>query len=92
MKTEIPDLTGYQAKHFLWRVDYRVGPGINDLEHQGALNVGHWRQMRGGWSGSNIGRTSAGDRNQADGDAGSHAEGDHECKVHSHRDLRHARG
>ncbi len=25
MKTEIPDLTGYQAKHFLWRVDNRVG-------------------------------------------------------------------
>ena len=25
MKTEIPDLTGYQAKHFLWRVENRVG-------------------------------------------------------------------
>jgi enoyl-CoA hydratase/carnithine racemase len=24
MKTEIPDLTAYQARHFLWRVENRV--------------------------------------------------------------------
>jgi hypothetical protein len=47
MKTEIPDLTGYQAKHFLWRVENRVGYlTLNRPEKKNPLTFESYAELR----------------------------------------------
>ncbi len=47
MKTEIPDLTGYQAKHFLWRVENRVGYlTLNRPEKKNPLTFDSYAELR----------------------------------------------
>ena len=47
MKTEIPDLTGYQAKHFLWRVENRVGHlTLNRPEKKNPLTFESYAELR----------------------------------------------
>jgi len=47
MKTEIPDLTGYQAKHFLWRVDNRVGYlTLNRPDKKNPLTFDSYAELR----------------------------------------------
>ena len=47
MKTEIPDLTGYQAKHFLWRVDNRVGYlTLNRPDRKNPLTFDSYAELR----------------------------------------------
>jgi len=47
MKTEIPDLSGYQAKHFLWRVENRVGHlTLNRPEKKNPLTFDSYAELR----------------------------------------------
>ncbi len=47
MKTEIPDLTGYQAKNFLWRVENRVGHlTLNRPEKKNPLTFESYAELR----------------------------------------------
>ena len=47
MKTEIPDLTGYQATHFLWRVDNRVGYlTLNRPDKKNPLTFDSYAELR----------------------------------------------
>ena len=47
MKTEIPDLSGYQAKHFLWRVENRVGYlTLNRPEKKNPLTFESYAELR----------------------------------------------
>jgi enoyl-CoA hydratase/carnithine racemase len=47
MKTEIPDLTGYQAKHFLWRVENRVGYlTLNRPDRKNPLTFDSYAELR----------------------------------------------
>jgi hypothetical protein len=47
MKTEIPDLTGYAAKHFLWRVENRVGYlTLNRPEKKNPLTFDSYAELR----------------------------------------------
>ncbi len=47
MKTEIPDLTGYQAQHFLWRVENRVGYlTLNRPEKKNPLTFESYAELR----------------------------------------------
>ncbi len=47
MKTEIPDLTGYQARHFLWRVENRVGyVTLNRPEKKNPLTFDSYAELR----------------------------------------------
>ena len=47
MKTEIPDLTGYQARHFLWRVENRVGYlTLNRPEKKNPLTFDSYAELR----------------------------------------------
>ena len=47
MKTEIPDLTGYQAKHFLWRVENRVAHlMLNRPEKKNPLTFESYAELR----------------------------------------------
>ena len=47
MKTEIPDLTGYAAKHFLWRVENRVGYlTLNRPERKNPLTFESYAELR----------------------------------------------
>ena len=47
MKTEIPDLTGYQAKHFLWRVENRVAHlTLNRPEKKNPLTFESYAELR----------------------------------------------
>ncbi len=47
MKTEIPDLTGYQAKHFLWRVENRVAHlTLNRPEKKNPLTFDSYAELR----------------------------------------------
>ena len=47
MKTEIPDLTGYQAKHFLWRVENRVGYlTLNRPDRKNPLTFESYAELR----------------------------------------------
>ena len=47
MKTEIPDLTGYQAKHFLWRVDNRIGYlTLNRPDRKNPLTFESYAELR----------------------------------------------
>jgi enoyl-CoA hydratase/carnithine racemase len=47
MKTEIPDLTGYRAKHFLWRVENRVAHlTLNRPEKKNPLTFESYAELR----------------------------------------------
>ena len=47
MKTEIPDLTGYRATHFLWRVENRVGYlTLNRPEKKNPLTFDSYAELR----------------------------------------------
>ena len=47
MKTEIPDLTGYRAKHFLWRVENRVAHlTLNRPERTNPLTFESYAELR----------------------------------------------
>jgi enoyl-CoA hydratase/carnithine racemase len=47
MKTEIPDLTGYAASHFLWRVENRVGYlTLNRPERKNPLTFETYAELR----------------------------------------------
>ncbi len=47
MKTEIPDLTGYQARNFLWRVENRVGYlTLNRPERKNPLTFESYAELR----------------------------------------------
>jgi enoyl-CoA hydratase/carnithine racemase len=47
MKTEIPDLAGYQARHFLWRVENRVGHlTLNRPEKKNPLTFESYAELR----------------------------------------------
>lgn len=47
MKTEIPDLSGYQARHFLWRVENRVGRlTLNRPEKKNPLTFESYGELR----------------------------------------------
>ena len=47
MKTEIPDLTGYQAKNFLWRVENRIGHlTLNRPEKKNPLTFESYAELR----------------------------------------------
>ncbi len=47
MKTEIPDLSGYQAKHFLWRVENRVAHlTLNRPERKNPLTFESYAELR----------------------------------------------
>jgi enoyl-CoA hydratase/carnithine racemase len=47
MKTEIPDLTGYAAKNFLWRVDNRVGYlTLNRPDRKNPLTFESYAELR----------------------------------------------
>jgi enoyl-CoA hydratase/carnithine racemase len=47
MKTEIPDLTGYRAEHFLWRVENRVGfLTLNRPERKNPLTFESYAELR----------------------------------------------
>jgi enoyl-CoA hydratase/carnithine racemase len=47
MKTEIPDLTHYQAKHFLWRVENRVAHlTLNRPERKNPLTFESYAELR----------------------------------------------
>jgi enoyl-CoA hydratase/carnithine racemase len=47
MKTEIPDLTGYRAQHFLWRVENRVGfLTLNRPERKNPLTFESYAELR----------------------------------------------
>ena len=47
MKTEIPDLTGYGAKHFLWRVENRIGRiTLNRPERKNPLTFESYAELR----------------------------------------------
>ena len=47
MKTEIPDLTGYAAKHFLWRVENRVARlTLNRPEKKNPLTFESYAELR----------------------------------------------
>jgi len=47
MKTEIPDLTGYQARHFLWSVENRVGHlTLNRPEKKNPLTFESYAELR----------------------------------------------
>ena len=47
MKTDIPDLSGYQAQHFLWRVENRVGHlTLNRPEKKNPLTFESYAELR----------------------------------------------
>jgi enoyl-CoA hydratase/carnithine racemase len=47
MKTEIPDLSGYQARHFLWRVENRIGHlTLNRPEKKNPLTFDSYAELR----------------------------------------------
>ncbi|MGH8252037.1 MAG: enoyl-CoA hydratase family protein [Steroidobacteraceae bacterium] len=47
MKTSVPDLTGYQAQHFLWRVEHRIGHlTLNRPEKKNPLTFESYAELR----------------------------------------------